>query len=199
MPVVAGGIVGYDVGSGGCMFFADDPLGGVGSDDFFNDLETIPPSISAEFGMRVGFGEVPSFKGRGPPWLGFGMNGGLGWHVGQTRTHRFGPALDLSIEGPFPEYYSVVLEPAAAWDHVDKGLLLGASLGLATMMNSDLEITGSETAFGIGPSASVRIGYSQRWSRVMRRMYVAAEPKVRFVGGQFFGSLSVVIGSGKGW
>jgi hypothetical protein len=179
--------------------FADDPLGDVGSEDFFKDLESIPPSKSAEFGVRVGFGDVTAFKGFTPPWLAFGIHGGLGWHVGQTRTHRFGPALDVSVEGPFPEYFSVVLEPVAAWDHVDKDLLLGASLGLAALYNSHMTLFGADRSFGLGPSASVRIGYSQHWSRVMRRMYVAAEPKIRYASGNLAASLSVVVGSGKGW
>jgi hypothetical protein len=178
---------------------ADDPLGDVGGDDFFADLDQIPPAVTAEMGVRVGYGEVAAFKGQIPPWIGFGLHGGMGWHVGQTRHHRFGPALDLSVEGPFPEFYSVTLQPSAAWDHVDHHLLVGASLGLLLGYNSHLLIVGNDTSFAVGPALSARIGWSQRWSRVMRRMYVAAEPRVRLVGGKPAVDVSVVVGSGRGW
>jgi hypothetical protein len=178
---------------------AADPLAGVGSDDFFKDLDSIPPAISAEFGVRVGFGEVTAFKLQTPPWLLFGVRGGMGWHVGETRKHRFGPSLDLMVEGPFPEFYSVILEPAAAWDHVDKGLLIGASAGMSLLFNAELDRYETVRSISAGPSVAVRIGYSQRWSTVMRRMYVVLEPRVRYANGTLAASVSVVVGSGKGW
>ena len=56
----------------------------------------------------------------------------------------------------------------------------------------------SESAFYVVPTASVRIGWSQTWSRVGRRLFLFLEPKVRYSEEQFVPVVALVVGSGMG-
>ena len=46
--------------------------------------------------------------------------------------------------------------------------------------------------------AIARIGWSQTWSRVGRRLFLFLEPKVRYTDGQFVPVVALAVGSGAG-
>jgi len=86
-----------------------------------------------------------------------------------------------------------------AWDHVNHHLQIGASAGPALLLHDHVGLHGSDVAYGVAPSVDFRIGYSEAWSRVQKRMFVVAEPKLRWIAGRPNWVLGVVIGSGTGW
>ena len=160
------------------------------------DIDRIPPNTSYELAVQFSYGAVSYWREQVPPWIGFGLRGGWGKNFGQ---HRIGPALTVTAEGPIGVHSSIGFEPHFAWDFVSsKGLLLGAGVGPAAMYHVRNDTVVGETGFGVVPSAAARIGWSQTWSRVGRRLFVFVEPKVRYVRGEFSPVVALAVGSGRG-
>lgn len=159
-------------------------------------IDRIPPSTSYEFAVQVSYGQVSYHRDSVPPWVGFGLRGGGGKNFG---LHRVGLAGVFASEGDLGIHTLLTLEPAATYDLVTQGgLLVGASGGVSLMYWADASSIIQERDFGIGPMASGRVGWSQTWSRIGRRLFVFAEPKVRRAGGSTDVVLAVAIGSGLG-
>ncbi len=162
-------------------------------------LDRIPPRYSYEAGLQVSYGEVAFFQETVPPWVGFGLRGGWGKNFG---VQRVGLAGTFAAEGELGVNTFLSVEPAVAWDFVSAGekggLLLGASAGGAFGYTSSAVTVETESAFVAAPAAAVRIGWSQGWTRVGRRLFVFLEPKVRFAADGPAPVLALAIGSGGG-
>ena len=159
-------------------------------------IDRIPPSTSYEFAVQVSYGQVSYHRDTVPPWVGFGLRAGGGKNFG---LHRIGGAAVFASEGDLGIHTLLVLEPAVTYDLVTPGgLLLGASVGPSFMYWADASTITVESDFGVGPAASARLGWSQTWSRIGRRLFAFAEPKVRQANGNTDVILAVAIGSGIG-
>lgn len=178
-----------------------DPLDDVGGrdDELWKALENMPPEWSTEIGLQVSFSDITYWNAYQPPYLGFGVRWGIGRHVGEKRADRFGGSLGLMVEGPVPIYWSGFLEPLFSWDRVSHNLLVGASIGPAIALHGQQLLLGADLTPGFSPMAAVRLGWSQPWSRALRRMYVVAEPRVRLVDGRPNPGVVLLVGSGSGW
>lgn len=177
------------------------PLDDVGGrdDELWKALENMPPDWSTELAVAASYSDITYWNAYTGPYPGFGLHWGLGKHLGEKRLHRIGGSLNLMLEGPIPSYYSVFLEPSFAWDTVNHHLLIGASVSPALALHAKQELLGSTVAPGLSPTVAVRIGWSQPWSRALRRMFVVAEPRVRLTNGQLSPGVALMIGSGSGW
>jgi hypothetical protein len=164
----------------------------------FDQLEHMPPRSSYDVSVNVDFGEITYWRTQVPPWMGFGARVGGGKHLGDDRAHRLGMALGVQLEGPVPEYFTLAFEPQATWDHVSNGVQVGASLGPAVLWHSRVSVIEHESIVGVAPSAALRLGVSQPWSRIARRMFIVAEPRLRWVDDRPNPSVAVVVGSGRG-
>ena len=79
---------------------------------------------------------------------------------------------------------------------------MGASLGLDLMLAVDVppnQVRGVRYAFYPAPMVAFRIGYSQAWSRIQKRFFVAVEPRLRMVEQYPAAGVAIVIGSGMGY
>jgi hypothetical protein len=160
-------------------------------------LKHIPPRFSWNIALHPSYGMLPQFA-EAPTWMGLGVRGEWGKHFG---SHRLGPGLAISLEGPLGVEWSTNFEPLAVWDYVSpKGLWVGASGGVDLILNATLG-GGSQvtTSFDLSPSAAVRLGFSQQWSMIARRFFFGVEGKFRYIDGTpaFIGA--IVIGSGMGY
>lgn len=159
-------------------------------------IDRVPPNTSYEFAIQVSYGQVPYFEAEVPLWIGFGMRGGWGKNLG---LHRVGVSGTFAAEGDIGVHTVLDLEPALAWDFVSgRGLLLGAGAGPSFVYRQENSTIRAERGFEIGPSAAVRAGWSQTWSRVGRRIFVFLEPKFRYADGQPTTVVALVVGSGGG-
>lgn len=159
-------------------------------------FDRIPPTTSWDMGVQLTYGEIGYFRALIPPWIGFGVRGAFGKHFGASRVGGSG---SLTVEGPFPIHMSAFFEPQFAWDWIGKKhLLVGAGVGPYVAVHHRMDARGDETAFGLGPSAAVRIGWSEGWTRVGRRVFVMLEGKFRWVADSPSPSVALVVGSGKG-
>jgi hypothetical protein len=159
-------------------------------------IDRIPPSTSFEFAIQVSYGTVAYFRDQVPPWVGFGLRGGWGKNFG---LHRLGVAGILSAEGDIGVHTQLSLEPMLAWDYVSRGgVLLGAGVGPAGVYTSRNSTVETEIGFEVAPAAAARIGWSQTWSRVGRRLFLFVEPKVRMAEGRMSPVVAVAVGSGGG-
>lgn len=159
-------------------------------------IDRIPPNTSYEFAVSASFGEVAYFQEEVPPWIGFGIRGGWGKNLG---LHRIGVAGVVTAEGDIGVHTQIGVQPELTWDFVSsKGLLLGAGAGPAMIWTA--ETSTIEPAYGmyIAPTVSGRVGWSQTWSRVGRRLFLFLEPRARLVGGSLSPTLAVAVGSGAG-
>ncbi len=163
--------------------------------------ERPPPDFSYEVGVQASYGVITYWQNEVAPWIGFGIRAGWGRNLPEKYKHRIGANLLLFIEGPMPVHMSIGLEPHLAWDYInDKGMLLGAGIGPAALYHSKIENgTSVFNKPGFGASAAARIGWSQSWTRVGRRLFVMVEPKVRYMEGNFGPTVQLVIGSGRGY
>jgi len=160
------------------------------------DIERIPPATSYEFAAQVSYGSVAYFTDRVPNWVGFGFRGAWGKHFGKSRIGASGTA---TLEGDLTVHTLAVFEPAFVWDYVSEGgLLLGAGVGPAFAFTDYNATVVHEVGFEVAPSAAVRLGWSQTWTRVGRRLFVFAEPKVRMAQGRMTPVVAVAVGSGAG-
>jgi hypothetical protein len=162
-------------------------------------LDRIPPRYSYEMALQVSYGEVAFFQETVPPWVGFGFRGGWGKNFGMQ---RIGLAGGFAAEGELGVNTLLTLEPAVAWDYVTPGekggLQIGASVGGAVGYAASAVTVDTESSFVAAPSASVRIGWSQGWTRVGRRLFVFLEPKVRFASDGPAPVVALAVGSGGG-
>lgn len=162
--------------------------------------ERPPPDYSWEVGLHLGYGEVAYWKQEIPPWPQFGIRVGWGRNFGSNFRNRLGVTSVLFFEGPMLVHLSTGIDPQLSYDYVSKGnLWFGAGVGGAAMVNRKRLNTVSETKVAFAPSATVHLGWSQTWSRVGRRLFVGAEPRVRFANGNVGTAIAVVVGSGKGY
>jgi hypothetical protein len=160
------------------------------------EIDRVPPNTSFEGAVQVSYGQVAFFTDSVPPWVGFGLRGGWGKNFG---LHRLGGAAAFVAEGDIGIHTLLGLEPSVEWNFVSNGgLLLGAGVGPSFMYTVSNVTVESESAFYVVPTASVRIGWSQTWSRVGRRLFLFLEPKVRYSEEQFVPVVALVVGSGMG-
>lgn len=159
-------------------------------------IDRVPPNTSFEFAVQVSYGSVAYFQDAVPPWIGFGFRGGWGKNLG---VHRLGVGGTFTAEGDFGVHTLLALEPTATWDFVSPGgLLLGAGAGPALMYTNRNATVETVSSFEIAPSVVARIGWSQTWSRVGRRLFIFVEPKLRFTGESYTPLVAVAVGSGAG-
>ena len=163
--------------------------------------ERPPPDFSYEVGVQASYGVITFWQNEVEPWIGFGIRGGWGRNLPDTYKHRIGANVLLFVEGPMPVHMSVGLDPQLSWDYInDKGIQFGAGIGPTAYYHSKIENgTSIFRKAGFGGAVSARVGWSQTWSRVGRRLFVLLEPRVRYTEGQWGPSLALVIGSGKGY
>lgn len=178
----------------------DDGGGTLSADDLpppSFEVPRIAPSVSYEFGMHMSYGTVTYWRDFVPSWIGFGARFAGGKNFAD---HRLGGSFTATVEGPFMVHTSVALEPHGAWDFVDarSGLQLGFGLGPSLMYHWRNDIVVPERAVTLNPGAEARIGYSQSWTRVGRRLYCVLEPKLRYVDGAPNPLVALVVGSGTG-
>lgn len=163
-------------------------------------LQRVPPRHSWDFALAPSFGMIGYFREDLPAWLGVGIRGGWGAHKG---FHRFGVGLSVAAEGEVTVMWTTAIEPAATWDWISpKGLLLGASVGPSLLLHHTLAARAGvsfDTKVGASPHAAFRIGWSQPWSLIGKRFFVAAEPRLRWIRGAPSASIALVIGSGGGY
>lgn len=160
-----------------------------------------PPDYSYEFAVQASYGVITYWQDEVAPWVGFGFRAGWGRNLPDSYKHRIGVSALVFAEGPLPVHMTLGLEPHLTWDYIgSKGLMVGAGVGGAAMYHSKIRNgTSVESTPGVGASAAVRLGWSQTWSRVGRRLFFAIEPKVRFMDGRFGPNVQVMIGSGRGY
>jgi hypothetical protein len=162
------------------------------------EIQNVPPSLSYEFGVHMSFGTVTYWRDFVPAWIGFGFRFSGGKNL--SNGHRLGASLTAVTEGPFGVTASYALEPHATWDHVPTkgGLQVGVGVGPALMHHISNQSIVTEKASTINPSAAIRLGYSQPWTSIGRRLYLVAEPKMRLVDGEWNPLVALVVGSGAG-
>ncbi|MFT7519721.1 MAG: hypothetical protein ACI9MC_001864 [Kiritimatiellia bacterium] len=161
------------------------------------ELKRIPPSYSYDFGAQFGIGDMGWWRTEIGPWMHMGLFGSWGIHY--RGNDRFGPGLALQVEGPVPLQTTVALEPTMRWDRVIGKVGVGASLGGAFMYHYSMKPGVNESAVSGSPVAAVRLGWSQGWTRIGRRLFVVAEPKIRFIKGAPSASVALQIGSCYGY
>ncbi len=160
------------------------------------DVERFPPSVSYEFGMHFSLGTLSYWEDYLPGWIGFGARFGAGKHFG---NHRIGGLLTGVVEGPIGVYTSFAAEPHVTWDHVgNNNIQVGFGAGPALMYHVRADTIVGERAVTVNPSVAARFGWSQTWTKVGRRMYLLAEPKVRMINGTPNVVGALVVGSGGG-
>lgn len=157
-------------------------------------LPEIPPSQSYEWGLQVSYGSIPHFYPEAWAWPGLGLRASGGWHLGQ---HRLGGAIGAAVEGEVPVYYNLVASPQLTWDTQVGTTQFGASLGADLLTQGAMGLQDNEWAFTTAPAVALRIGYSEPWSVISRRMFVILEPRVRFIGDKYYPTASIQIGSGR--
>ncbi|MBN2798559.1 MAG: hypothetical protein JXX28_05370 [Deltaproteobacteria bacterium] len=158
-------------------------------------LAVVPPTVSYEWGLLVSYGTIPHFYPEAWAWPGLGLRGGGGYHVGAS---RFGGSIGAAVEGEVPVYYNLVLSPQLTWDHLGGRLQLGASLGTDMLLHGAKGLQDDSYAFTPAPAAALRIGWSEPWSVLSRRMFILVEPRVRWADGAIMPTGAVLIGSGRG-
>lgn len=170
----------------------------VPEDDLWALLDNLPPRRSWDLALTVNYADVTYWRAYTPPWMAFGLRASYGTHLGESRNTRLAVGMSASTEGPIPEYYTLAFEPSFDVDYVDHGVQAGLSVGPAVLVHSRLTLLGDEFFYGLSPSVGARLGYSQPFSRVTRRMFVVADPKLRVVNGDLSWVVGVAIGSGMG-
>ena len=160
------------------------------------EVQRLPPSLSYEFAMHMSYGTVTYWREFVDAWIGYGGRFAIGKHAG---AHRFGGSMTFVAEGPLGVHTTLALEPHGTWDFVSKkGVALGAGIGPAGMYHFRNDTVVPERGLTLNPSAAFRIGWSQSWTRVGRRLFVVAEPKMRWIDGNPNPLVALVVGSGSG-
>ena len=163
------------------------------------EFDRLPPHESGEFAVQMGYGTVTFFRDQVQPWIGFGFRGGWGRHLGEMGRHRLGASLTTVAEGPVGVHSTFGVEPAFAWDFVGaEGLLLGAGVGPSFMWFIKTDRVAAERDRRLVPAGTVRLGWSQTYSRIGRRLFVFVEPKCRIIDGVLNPVVVLAVGSGMG-
>ncbi|MEN0065137.1 MAG: hypothetical protein AAGA48_23540 [Myxococcota bacterium] len=161
------------------------------------EIERLPANTSYEFAMQVSFGQVAYFTDVASSWPGFGLRAGWGKNLGGNS--RIGVSGAASIEGEFGIFTLLTLEPGVAFDFVgNRGGLFGVTAGPSFVHTRDNSTVLREQGFALAPYVAARVGWSQTFSSVGRRLFLYLEPKVRFTE---FGPVPIaafVVGSGGG-
>ena len=161
-----------------------------------------PPDFSWEIGLQGSYGDITYWRDEVRPWIGFGVRGGWGKHLTNNPNHRLGVHVLVFMEGPAPIHMTAGVEPTLSWDYVsDKQIWLGAGIGGAGMyhLNSTRGLNQSDGKAGLGATVAGRLGWSQTFSRIGRRLFIGVEPKVRYLRGRVGPSIALMVGSGRGY
>jgi hypothetical protein len=162
-------------------------------------LDRVPPRQSYDLALQISYGQVAYFRDTVPPWIGFGVRGAWGRNSG---LHRLGVTGLVAAEGDVGVHTYLAVEPSLSWDYVSPGqkggLQVGAGLGPALGYVVSNETIETERSFEVAPSAALRLGWSQGWTRVGRRLFVLLEPKVRLAEDGPSAVVALVVGSGGG-
>lgn len=161
------------------------------------ELQRIPPVYSWDVGIQLGVADITYWRDEVPPWATYGFFGSWGWHP--RGNDRFGVGFAAMIEGPLPLHFSASLEPTFRWDRIMGKLAVGAAVGPAFMFHSKSTVLGPETGFTPAPMVAARIGYSQGWTRVGKRLFIVAEPKLRLIAGDLNYGVTLQVGTGQGY
>lgn len=161
------------------------------------ELKRIPPVYSYDFGLQLGVADITYFRDEVPPWATYGFFASWGWHP--RGNDRIGPGLAVMVEGPLPLHYSASFEPSFRWDRIMGKLTVGAAIGPAFMIHSKATELGPEIGFTPAPMVAARVGWSEGWTRVGRRLFIVAEPKVRLIAGDVNYGITLQVGSGQGY
>jgi hypothetical protein len=180
-------------------FAGDTILPDGGSDDLWNLLDDLPPHHSTDLSINPGFAAITYWKTWQPPYLSFGARFVYGNHTGEKLDHRYGVGLALGEDGAFPEYMTWWAEPQATYDRVVHRFQYGVSVGPSVLMHQHTDLNDIERKFALSPMVSARVGWSQPWSRVQKRMFVVLEPKIRWVANEPNWTIAVAVGSSHGW
>ncbi len=162
------------------------------------ELKRIPPVHSYDVGLQLGAADITYWREETPPYMTLGGFFAWGWHP--RGNARIGLGLAAIIEGPVPLYYSFSFEPTFRYDRISGKFAYGASVGGAAMVHGkDNQARANDIAFTPAPVAAVRFGWSEGWTRVGRRFFLVAEPKLRLIGGKPNPGFAIQIGSGAGY
>ena len=157
------------------------------------EIERLPARTSHEFAMVLSFGPVAFFEDVSPMRPGFAVRGGWGKNAGPNA--RFGVSGHASIEGEPGVHTLLTLEPGLAFDLVTQnGFAFGLTGGPSFVHTRNIYASND---FGLVPYAAVRVGGSQTFSSVGRRMFVYFEPKVRWTPEGPVPIAGLVVGSGR--
>jgi len=161
------------------------------------ELQRIPPIYSYDVGLQIGVADITYYRDEVAPWATYGFFFSWGWHP--RGNDRIGPGMAVMIEGPFPLHYSTSFEPSFRWDRIMGKLAVGAAVGPAFMIHSKSTELGPQVAFTPAPMIAGRIGWSEGWTRVGRRLFIVAEPKLRWIAGDLNYGITLQVGSGQGY
>lgn len=160
-------------------------------------LERVPPQYSYDIGMQLGVAELTYFREEVPPWATIGVFGSWGYHI--RGNDRVGPGLAVIVEGPIPLHTSISVEPTLRWDRIMGNISVGAAAGVAVMTHAAWRSSGTEVDITPNPVLAARVGWSQGWTRVGRRLFIVVEPKARLVSQRINPGISIQVGSGHGY
>lgn len=160
-------------------------------------LERIPPTYSYDFGVQFGISEVTWWREEIPLWGKLGLFGVWGRHLGNG--DRLGLGLALTAEGDIPIHMTLAAEPTVRWDTITGKFTFGASAGAALMYHRADRASGVQSATSAAPLIAARIGMSEGFTRVGRRLFVVLEPKLRYMLSRFSPSVSIAVGTGHGY
>lgn len=162
-----------------------------------------PADFSWDIALQGSYGSIVYWQAEIDPWIGFGLRGSWGKNLTDTGRHRIGVHLLVFIEGPAPVHMTAGIEPLLGWDHIStKGLWVGAGVGPSALYHVKTARRGigqDASAPGWGLAAAARIGWSQTYTRVGRRLFVGLEPKVRYMNGRVGPTVALMVGSGQGY
>lgn len=205
MATVLGGMALATVAAGPAMAQDDD---GTGLDPSL-PIPTLkydrpPPNFSWDVALQGSYGQITRWQDEViPGWIGFGIRGAWGKNLTPTGAHRVGLHILLFLEGPAPVHMTTGLEPMFGWDYVaSSGFWVGAGAGVGALyhVKASARSTGASVSEpGFGLAAAGRIGWSQTYTRVGRRLFIGVEPKVRWMSGRSGVTAALIVGSGQGY
>jgi hypothetical protein len=168
----------------------------VSVDALFEQMDDLPPTRTTDLSVGVLFGQMPYWNELTPYWPGIAIRYTAGAVAGGDT--RIGGGAQVSLEGPFPEHYMIGLEPMFVIDYIPGPFQVGGTVGVGVNVYGEADLRGANATFGASPAVAAHFGYSQPMSRLSRRFYVLAEPKVRYDGSQTSFSAMLLIGQGRG-
>lgn len=163
-----------------------------------------PASFSWDISLQGSFGEITYWKDEVQPWIGVGLRFSWGKNFTETGAHRIGLSVQLFLEGPAPVHMTTGLEPMLAWDYIaPSGFWVGLGAGVGALYHvkaiSQANSSANTSTPGFGLAGAARLGYSQTFSRIGRRLFIGVEPKVRWMDGRVGLLAQLMVGSGQGY